>query len=209
VKDEMRLCQCGEQHPWGIVRLSEDHVPLYGARDIETCDNFRTMPDAVPAFVDNLQELWAQTPDLDPQVPLATRGVIARIRSLADPRAQWSEFVGLVVSQITNMRGAMVRDESKFAHLVAHTDEIVNAMRDVVGLKEQLHNMRAAIVEVVGMMEDLRVERDTKYAGEVEAFEHFGLIDRADWKPRKVAFLREYARSQVDEPILTEKGDDV
>jgi hypothetical protein len=223
MRDEMRLCECGNEHPWGILRYSEDRVPLYGPRAIPTCDNYRPpaysgrqlTADQLPAFVATAQELWAETGDLDPQATLATRVAVARIRSLAKGEnsykamaLQWPDFMGFIISQITEMRGALVRDESKFAHLVAHTDEVVEAMRDVVGLKEQLGRLSSAIADVANMVDELREERNANYSAEVEALQHFGLLGfRSDEEvrtQRDALFKDLFTRSLTTEPILTE-----
>ena len=180
MRDEERPCECGETHKWGIVGASDDGVPLYGARPTETCDNYRAKVTTLPTHL-NAQELWAQTGDLDPQATLATRAIVARLRTLGkdDPAKQWPEFAGFVISQITDMRGALVRDESKFAHLVAHTDEIVEAMRGVVQLSEKLTVQQLMLREITERLNqvqaDLNQLRVTRKADDVTAYGHFGL----------------------------------
>lgn len=140
---------CGHQHAWGIIRYDEGNVPLYGARRAGDCENFVEKTEDTQALATMTQEdiknLWAKTEFLNPQVPVATRIAINQIQTLGKGKtgteliaAQWPEFMGLVVSQLGDVRGALVRDESKFAHLVAHTDEVVEAMRNVTQLAEKL-----------------------------------------------------------------------
>lgn len=68
------------------------------------------------------------------------------------------EFAGLMISQLTDIRGAMTRDESKFNHLVSHTDEVVESMRGVVQLSERLTNILRAQHSIQERQE--KMERD-------------------------------------------------
>jgi hypothetical protein len=186
MKDEMRPCVCGKSHPWGILRRDQQGVPTYGARAIEGCDNYHPPVDLIPANLDT-KELWAQTGDLDPQAMLWTRAVVARIRQLANGKnsyaamaAQWPDFMALVLSQITDMRGALVRDESKFAHLVAHTDEVVEAMRTVSQLSERLNIMNQHMREVLERLDYMDKQHDADCADEAEGLAHFGLLPLDD-----------------------------
>lgn len=230
MRDELRDCLCGRPHPWGILRYSDDNTPLYGPRSIPTCDHFRPLPEEpLPARIDP-QELWSQTSDLDPQATTATRAVVARIRNMATGvgkyqrmQEQWPEFMGFVISQITNIRGAMVRDESKFAHLVAHTDEIVEAMRGVAQLTEKLSKQGSMLIDIMEQLQELKEDRGIKYSGEIDALEHFGLMltDKI-WDPNtavgteRLVSLEEYrqalqANGSPTDAILTEAemlGDD-
>jgi hypothetical protein len=187
MKDEVRDCaNCGKQHYWGITGHSKDNVPLYGPRPRTDCDDFRPKLEPVPVGV-NAQALWQQTGDLDPQATIATRLVVARLRELADGKAgmaavaaQWPEFLGFVVSQITDLRGTLVRDESKFALLVAHVDEIVEAMKNVTQLAERLALQNKMMRQVLREVHELRDEREAKFSAEITAYEHFGLLPHSD-----------------------------
>ena len=168
MKDVKKPCgRCRHDHRYGILRYSQDGVPLYGAHRCETrgcmCGEFI---EAVAGNLDlpaaQVKELWAKTSFMSAQAPAATRMAVAQIMALskddapagfwgrlfgqAKPDAsamekQWPEFMGLMISQISDIRGAMNRDESKFAHLVAHTDEVVESMRGVAQLNERLGNL--------------------------------------------------------------------
>ena len=127
----------------------------------------------------NPQELWSQTGDLNPQASAATRTAVARLRSLGNGKrgltaiaAQWPEFVGFVISQITDMRGAMVREDAKFANMIAHTDEILRAMESVGGLSEQLSNQRRGIMEILH-----RVPAPDNTSATRAALAHFGQLE--------------------------------
>ena len=168
MKDERRECSnCNHTHAWGVLRYSMDNTPLWGARKCWClCDRFVAKVEGnenLPALTnDQTQALWAKTSFLSAQVPAATRIAMAGIANLLEVAstelpspsivAAVREFMGLVISQITDLRGAMVRDESKFAHLVAHTDEIVESMRGVVQLNERLMTIGMSTNEMAERM---------------------------------------------------------
>lgn len=193
MKDEERLCQCGKKHKWGITGRDQGGVVVYGPKPVPDCQYFRPATDQLPEFVGDLRELWSQTGDLDAQATLATRVVVARLRSL-NPVEQWQEFVGYVISQITSLRGSLLRDESKFAHLVAHTDELVETMQSVGLISERLKKHENLLSQIAERLEDMEYNRletmqmDEERA-ENEALRHFGLerdeFDSKRWTPSR------------------------
>ncbi len=182
MRDERRPCaSCGHDHAYGILRYSPDAVPLYGARKCWCqCNHFvQRNEEAERKFISHdgaqlpatltddkeIKELWADTAFLNPQVPMATRMAVRQINSLLktdDTTALLTkalpEFAGLMISQLTDIRGAMTRDESKFNHLVAHTDDIVESMRGAVQLSERLTNILRAQHSIQERQE--KMERD-------------------------------------------------
>lgn len=173
MQDEKRPCaQCGHDHDYGTTGHSLDGVRLRGPRKCWCgCDHFvernipaelkfdhqnETLPAVDPILPANeLKELWANTSFLNAQVPMATRIAVRQIHGLMQVAdlspaltAALTEFASLVISQVTDIRGAMTRDENKFAHLVAHTDEIVEAMRGVTQLAERLNTIYGVISQI-------------------------------------------------------------
>jgi hypothetical protein len=173
MNDELKRCaNCGHEHRWGMLSHTQDGVPLYGPRACYChCDRFAEAISApaggsgihLPTLTnDQAKELWAQTSHLNAQVPLATRMAVRAIQDLGQGKegvdaltAQWPEFMGLMISQLTDIRGAMVRDESKFANLISHTDEIVEAMRGVAQLKERLDTIYETQERILAVLERL------------------------------------------------------
>jgi hypothetical protein len=183
MRDELKRCaNCGHEHRVGIVNYSQDGVPLYGPRACYChCDRFTEKQDGDDAALlpsltnEQTKQLWEQTSFMNAQAPAATRIAVAKLMALGEGKGQpgsigrlfgrgdgktalerqWPEFVGFLISQITDMRGAMVRDESKFAHLVSHTDEIVEAMRGVAQLKERLDNIYATQERILETLDRL------------------------------------------------------
>lgn len=172
MQDEKRSCaQCGHDHSYGILRYSPDGVPFYGARKCWChCDHFvernisaelkfdhqqESLPDTFSLPDKELKELWADTSFMSAQVPLATRIAVRQIHGLMQVAdlspaliMALTEFASLVISQVTDIRGAMTRDENKFAHLVAHTDEIVEAMRGVTQLAERINVFNGRLSQI-------------------------------------------------------------
>ena len=135
---------------------------------------------------------------------------MARIRALAKGEIsykamalQWPEFMGFVISQITDLRGTLIRDESKFARLVAHTDEIVRAMEGVAQLSERLYLLNNKMDAVIEMVASRRDEES-----ELTALEHFGLadmdIDGEDFRAEFTKLFKLTNHPAADEPVLTE-----
>lgn len=147
-----------------------DNVPLYGARKCWCgCDRFVAVVEGnenLPAMTqDQTAALWSKTSFLNAQVPAATRMAMAGILNLLEVASTdipspaivgaVREFMGLMISQVTDIRGALTRDDSKFALLVAHTDEVVESMRAVNLLAERLTNIYAVQERVLEAVDKL------------------------------------------------------
>lgn len=165
MKDEMRMCgRCHHEHAVGTLSHSVDGVPLVGPRPcswhskpedspICGCRDFveAVMTEngtpglplsAVMSFTD-LAALWRDTDFLSPQASAETRIAIRKVMGIEDPRERETAYMGVMLANISDIRGAMSKDESKFARLVSHTDEIVDAMQGVTQLSERLSNVVA------------------------------------------------------------------
>ncbi len=226
MQDVDKLCgNCKHSHKYGILRYSPDNVALYNARPCSCgCDDFvEAIPgeENLPALSQpQIKDIWARTSFLGAQVPLATRIAVAQIMSLGKDEHpatamihQWPEFVGLMISQITDIRGAMTRDENKFAHLVAHTDEIVESMRGVVQLSERLativaQNERMAehIAELQAEVAQLRGKDGLNDGSTVAPIpdrneDKFNKTAQRAWEDR---VFTEHSRPLRDEPIATD-----
>jgi hypothetical protein len=182
MQDELRRCECGKQHHWGILS-KRNGVPQYGARPRRDCKNFRPKAlDQLPAI--DTRELWAQTGDLCAQATTATRIAVMRLKSLARGKqgysqiaAQWPEFIGFVISQITDLRGSLVRADNKFAHLVAHTDDVVEQLRKVGPLAQKLNMQTQMLAEVIERLDRIEELGPRPPQMTADALSHFGLID--------------------------------
>lgn len=173
--DIMKMCAtCRHKHPYGIVGYSPDNVPLYGARAIgyPTDDpNFTAvcradqfievhggLENAIALTQQDTEALWAKTSFLGAQVPAATRMAVAQLETL-EGKERDKAFMSLMISQVTDIRGAMTREDSKFAHLVAHTDDVVESMRGVTQLSERLSTLIARIDSIEEILVEKRPSR--------------------------------------------------
>lgn len=234
MKDERKPCaSCGHEHAYGTLRYSVDNVPLRGARKCWCgCDHFiepfpEAAADSVPALTqDQTVALWSRTSFLNAQVPAATRMAMAGIMNLLELAttdlpspsiiAAVREFMGLMISQVTDIRGALVRDDNKFAHLVAHTDEIIESMRAVSQLADRLTNIYGAISQI--QQQQQKTERDIAgiaavlakaFPGSVEiraADADYPHIDDPEERPEPTngRLFVEKTASLRDEPVVIE-----
>lgn len=229
-KVEWRLCgKCGKKHRWTVSGYNRNG-PLYNAQPTKTCKRYSPTKEVPidewpgkalvhvasdPTSVNlptNGQELWAQTPELNAQATMATRLVVARLKELgkrksgfAQIAAQWPEFMGFMISQVTDLRGSLFRDESKFAHLVAHTDELVETMRAVGNIGERLKRQEALLSELLDRLDDMELVRMEHDDAEDEALRHFGLVpDEQSQFDEELYFGG--MPSRHDEPVLVEKA---
>lgn len=217
MNDVLEPCgHCNHEHRVGIVRHSIDGVPLYGARKCETCgcEQFAQKQGNVPTLpADEIKALWQATSFLNAQVPAATRIAVRQIMDLFSPKEGEdannylpaplmrgiAEFAGLLISQTTDVRAALTRDDNKFAHLVAHTDEIVESMRGVVQLSERL--------EKIYTIQERTLEQLERLTDKVSALEAGQTLP----KPDNVVSLAEAAHTFLpggpelwNEPIVTD-----
>lgn len=162
MNDEKKKCgRCGHEHSWGVLRYSQDNVKLYGARDCWCdCDDFVEAHALVrpldSAERNELRQLWEDTAFLSAQTPMATRIAVRQLETLEGGERD-KAFMGLMISQVTDIRAALTKDESKFASLVGHTDEIVDSMKGVVQLNERLTGVNLRIDDTNSRIDRLAV----------------------------------------------------
>lgn len=105
------------------------------------------------AEVDNI---WEQTSFLSAQTPIEfRRAVIAIGGDKLDP------LMTLVLSQMMDIRAAMTKDETKFAHLVAGTETIVKTLKNVNPLVERLKRQEMMIDSLSDQLERAEAKIDT------------------------------------------------
>src|SRR5215472_5785210 len=76
---------------------------------------------------------------LSAQTPIEFRVAVMKLGRNLDP------LMSLVLSQMMDIRAAMTKDESKFAHLVAGTETIVKTLQNVNPLVERLRRQEELI----------------------------------------------------------------
>jgi hypothetical protein len=95
-----------------------------------------------------VDEIWSKTTFLSAQTPIEfRRAVIAIGGDKLDP------LMTLVLSQMMDIRAAMTKDESKFAHLVAGTETIVKTLKNVNPLVERLNRQEMMIDSLSDQLE--------------------------------------------------------
>ena len=155
-----------------------------------------------------LQALWNETEFLSPQASAETRMAVQRVMK-AEPAEQSKAFMSLMLANLSDIRGAMSKDENKFAHLVSHTDEIVESMKGVTQLNERLGNLWEAQRATEDRLANL--ER-----GMIAIAEHLGVGIKKEEPPASDSiplddlvraaqtFFRPHPGANHDEPVLTE-----
>lgn len=233
MRDEMKMCgRCHHEHAIGILRYSQDSVPLYGARPctherkgprgfneqsfmICGCRDFveavtgvngeLMLPAAARMSADELGKLWKATSFLSPQTPAETRIAVRQLDEITDPREREKAYMALMISHVTDIRAAMTKDESKFNHLVAHTDEIVDAMRGTVQLSERLTGLNQRIDDTNDRLDG--IERMLKHVVGLLTTDH--PIEQVDAQEnllkeaRRVFHMNEGGKLQ-DEAVVTD-----
>jgi hypothetical protein len=91
------------------------------------------------AEVDNI---WAQTSFLSAQTPIEFRVAVIKLKGAGQ---EIDPLTTLVLSQMMDIRAAMTKDESKFAHLVAGTETIVKTLQNVNPLIRRLERQEMMI----------------------------------------------------------------
>lgn len=106
-----------------------------------------------------VDEVWRQTWDLSPQTPITVRRAVIAIRGAAKDKgplsamaASWPMFAQEVMRVCTEMQAAMMRDESKFAHLVAGTEAVVKTLGGVNPLKRRLADIEGQLQHIAGKL---------------------------------------------------------
>lgn len=212
MNDEKKKCgRCGHEHPWGVLRYSQDNVKLYGARDCWCdCDDFveahEGVENALSLPSNELRQLWEDTSFLSAQTPMATRIAVRQLETLEGGERD-KAFMGLMISQVTDIRAALTKDESKFANLVGHTDEIVDSMKGVVQLNERLTGVNLRIDDTNSRIDRLAVMLNAiaeKMGVEVQKPEHpdHESVEDLSEAARSV-FTHANSRMQ-DEPIVAD-----
>lgn len=163
MNDVKRLCgRCRHEHDYGVLRYSQDNVKLYGARGCPECncsdfvEAHEGMENALSLPSGELRQLWEDTSFLSAQTPMATRIAVRQLETLEGGERD-KAFMGLMISHVTDIRAALTKDESKFANLVGHTDEIVDSMKGVVQLNERLTGVNLRIDDTNSRIDRLAV----------------------------------------------------
>ena len=106
------------------------------------------------AEVDNI---WDKTWFLSAQTPIEVRMWVAKFEQAGIVLAEHDK---LVLGAICDMRAALFRDESKFAHLVAGTETIVKTLQKVNPLVQRLERQEMMIDSLTELLERTEAKID-------------------------------------------------
>lgn len=82
----------------------------------------------VPVPTDEVGRIWRETEWMSPQTPIEVRRAVLKLKE------QGHAVTGVdqvIMQAVLDLRAALYRDESKFAHLVAGTETIVDKLQEV------------------------------------------------------------------------------
>lgn len=106
--------------------------------------------------------VWAATWDLSPQTPLPVRKTVAAMRETSAGKTpeqamalMFPMLADFLMTAMTETQGALMRDESKFAHLVAGTEAIVKTMQDLNPLNRRLERIEDAVHSLAETLEKM------------------------------------------------------
>src|SRR5215472_14895726 len=102
----------------------------------------------------DVDRIWEETSFLSAQTPIEFRVAVMKLGKKLDP------LMTLVLSQMMDIRAAMTKDESKFAHLVAGTETIVKTLQNVNPLVERLRRQEEMIDSLTNQLERTEAKLD-------------------------------------------------
>lgn len=105
---------------------------------------------------EEVERVWAETRDLAAQTDFDTRRAVVALRRCGSLSDSWPVFFTQLTQMMSQMRGAMTNENSKFAHLVAGTETIVKTLQAVNPLKERLEWQSRQIRELTELVLELR-----------------------------------------------------
>lgn len=117
--------------------------------------------------VAEVQEIWRKTEDLSPQTNINARREVIALRELGKGKGpiealavQFPVFVNMVLKATNETQAALMRDESKFAHLVAGAEMVAKSMESFGHLatffedhQQEMRYLRDEIAEMRDVLE--------------------------------------------------------
>ena len=100
---------------------------------------------------EEVERIWELTRDLSAQAPINVRRAMISIRAAETPEEKVNLSMQFMMAAATELQAAMMRDESKFSHLVAGTETIVKTLQNINPLERRLDR----IEDMVGGLGDM------------------------------------------------------
>jgi|SRR5215831_923911 len=144
-----------------------------------------------------VDRVWRETSFLSAQTPIEFRVAVMKLGSITklDP------LMTLVLSQMMDIRAAMTKDESKFAHLVAGTETIVKTLQNVNPLKERLRRQE----EMIDSLSDQLNRAEGKIDALLQAMAEGGKLEVKHevlhGGDEEAEFLAETAAAAINSPV--------
>src|SRR5215472_809048 len=139
--------------------------------------------------------IWEETSFLSAQTPIEFRVAVMKLGRNLDP------LMSLVLSQMMDIRAAMTKDESKFAHLVAGTETIVKTLQNVNPLVERLRRQE----ELIDSLSDQLNRAEGKIDALLQAMAEGGKLEIKHevltGGDEEAAFLAETAAAAINSPM--------
>src|SRR5215472_16600914 len=143
----------------------------------------------------DVDRIWEETSFLSAQTPIEFRVAVMKLGRNLDP------LMSLVLSQMMDIRAAMTKDESKFAHLVAGTETIVKTLQNVNPLMEKLRRQEEIIDSLANQLEraEAKIDRIMWSIAEGEKLEiKHEVLHGGD---EEAEFLAETAAAAINSPV--------
>lgn len=106
-----------------------------------------------------VNRVWAETRDLSAQTPFETRRAVVELRKCGSLNDSWPVFFTQMTQMMSEMQGALTRDDSKFAHLVAGTETVVRELQKVGPLASNLTDLKRQMQYLTDEVRQLRADR--------------------------------------------------
>ena len=99
---------------------------------------------------EEVERVWSQTENLSPQTPFEIRKAVVEMKAAGYEMTPAEQFT---LSAVLDLRAALYRDESKFAHLVAGTETVVESLRNVNALSATIDELKMSVQMLQAAME--------------------------------------------------------
>jgi hypothetical protein len=106
---------------------------------------------------DEIERIWRATEWMSPQTPLEIRRVMLILKENGIPISVTEQ---MLLTVMTDIRAALTKDESKFAHLVAGTETIVSTLQEVNPLNVRLDKISQENAMLRDQVDDLEAKLD-------------------------------------------------
>src|SRR5215472_18678396 len=145
-----------------------------------------------------VERIWGLTEFMSAQTPLETRMMVVK---MIDAGITFTPRELFEMTVLLDLRAAMTKDESKFAHLVAGTETIVKTLQNVNPLVERLRRQE----ELIDSLSDQLNRAEGKIDALLQAMAEGGKLEIKHevltGGDEEAAFLAETAAAAINSPM--------